>query len=86
MRISILIPTRNRRALLERAVESARGQTMAAHEILVSDDGSTDGTQRYVEDVAAIDPRVRLLTTNPSPGIFTNFNYLVSQSSGDWER
>jgi glycosyltransferase involved in cell wall biosynthesis len=83
MRVSILIPTLNRRAFLPHALATAREQTLPAYEILVSDDGSTDGTREYVERIAAADPRVRLLTANPAPGIFTNINYLVRESSGD---
>jgi glycosyltransferase involved in cell wall biosynthesis len=83
MRVSILIPTLNRRAFLPHALTTAREQTLSAFEILVSDDGSTDGTRDYVKRIAAADPRVRLLTSNPTPGIFTNINHLVAQSSGD---
>jgi glycosyltransferase involved in cell wall biosynthesis len=83
MRVSILIPTLNRRAFLPHALTTAREQTLPAHEILVSDDGSVDGTREYVERIAAADPRVRLLTSNPSAGIFTNINYLIAESDGD---
>jgi glycosyltransferase involved in cell wall biosynthesis len=83
MRVSILIPTFNRRMFLVEALESARHQSASAFEILVSDDGSTDGTREYVTGVATQDSRVRLLTGNPSPGIFTNMNFLIRQCEGD---
>src|SRR5262245_51386278 len=44
-RITVVIPTWNRGALLERAVASVRAQTVAVHEIIVVDDGSTDDTE-----------------------------------------
>jgi glycosyltransferase involved in cell wall biosynthesis len=83
MKISILIPTRNRRKYLEEALSSARNQSHEALEILVSDDGSTDDTRAYVQSVAAQDRRVRLLIDNPEPGIFTNMGHLVRASSGE---
>lgn len=57
--ISVVIPTYNREATIARALESALKQTWANIEIIVVDDGSTDGTQKIVE--AINDPRVRYL-------------------------
>ena len=42
--VSVVIPTRNRLAWLVRCLESVRSQGLAASEIIVVDDGSTDGT------------------------------------------
>lgn len=83
MRASILIPTCNRAGYLRESLESARRQTHRDIEVLVSDDGSTDGTADYVRSVGEMDPRVSLLKGNPSPGIFTNINFLVSGARGD---
>jgi len=83
MRVSILIPTLNRLALLKDALDSARHQTYPDVEILVSDNGSVDRTREYVAQVSAVDSRVRLLPARPSPDMFSNFNYLVEQSGGD---
>ncbi|MEK6192280.1 MAG: glycosyltransferase [Chloroflexota bacterium] len=83
MRISILIPTRDRLDYLRLSLASARAQRWNDVEILVSDDGSTDGTREFVRAVAQEDRRVRLMTGNPSPGVFSNVQYLVNQGSGD---
>lgn len=83
MKVSILIPTFNRLPLLRESLESARAQTHPEVEIVVSDDGSSDGTAEYVESVAAGDPRVRLTPRNPERGLFTNINHLVREARGE---
>ena len=48
--VSIIIPTHNREELVPRALDSCLSQTHAKIEILVIDDGSTDGTADVVAD------------------------------------
>ena len=83
MRVSVLIPTRNRLPYLRLSLESALAQADVDLEIVVSDDGSTDGTREYVAEIAAVDDRVRLLTDNPTPGIFENVEHLIERATGD---
>lgn len=83
MKVSVLIPTLNRLAYLKESLASARAQTHRDLEILVSDDGSTDGSPEYVRGVAAEDARVRLAERNPRPGLFENVNHLVALSAGE---
>jgi glycosyltransferase involved in cell wall biosynthesis len=83
MKVSVLIPTLNRLGYLKESLDSARRQTHRDLEILVSDDGSTDGSQNYARSLEAVDARVRLLPPNPRPGLFNNINYLAQHASGD---
>lgn len=46
--VSVYITTFNRKELLSRAVESVRKQSYPHVEIIVADDGSTDGTHEYL--------------------------------------
>ncbi|MGH9468878.1 MAG: glycosyltransferase family 2 protein [Terriglobia bacterium] len=56
--ITVIIPTHNRRAIVKRAIEAYVQQTRreAISEILVIDDGSTDGTGELVLQCAAASP------------------------------
>jgi len=49
--VSVIIPTYNRKDFLREAIESVMGQTFPNNEIIVVDDGSTDGTASSLEDL-----------------------------------
>lgn len=49
MKVSAVIPAFNRRTYISRAIDSVLRQTVPVDEILVIDDGSTDGTAEVVE-------------------------------------
>lgn len=58
--ISIIIPTFNREAYLREAVQSVLVQTYDRWELLVVDDGSTDGTRAYLDTLT--DQRIRFVS------------------------
>jgi glycosyltransferase involved in cell wall biosynthesis len=60
-RVSVLIPARNEVHNLESCVRAALDGTRVPDEILVYDDGSSDGTSALATLLAAEDPRVRVL-------------------------
>lgn len=66
--VSVVIPVHNGEDLIERAIESVLQQTCPHFELIVVDDGSTDGTAEIVERWCARDERVRLLQLSPASG------------------
>ena len=60
--ISVVIPAYNAERTIGETLRSVRSQTCTAIEIIVVDDGSTDGTRVLVESLAAEDTRIRLLS------------------------
>jgi glycosyltransferase involved in cell wall biosynthesis len=60
-RVSIVIPTYNAAPYLSMTLDSVLGQTISDIEVILFDDGSTDGTLRIADEFAARDGRVRVL-------------------------
>ncbi|UNK45814.1 glycosyltransferase family 2 protein [Arthrobacter sulfonylureivorans] len=59
--VSVVVPVFNRVGTVERALRSVLEQHPAVHEVIVVDDGSTDGTPDVVAAMAAEDGRIRCL-------------------------
>ena len=57
--VSVVIPVFNRAALISRALDSVANQTFDDYEIIVVDDGSTDGTAESIQNWGA--DRLRLI-------------------------
>ncbi|HEY0564509.1 MAG TPA: glycosyltransferase family A protein [Terriglobales bacterium] len=78
MRVSVIIPAYNAARWIRRAIESVQAQTVAAHEIIVVDDGSTDGTRELVATMRG----VRLFEqANGGPSKARNFG--VQRADGE---
>ncbi len=68
--VSLVIPAYNEAAGLERAVESARAALapLGAYEVIVAEDGATDGTDRVAAQLAKTHPEVRHLHSDARLG------------------
>lgn len=80
--ISVIIPTYNRKHFISEAVQSVLHQTCPPSEIIVVDDGSTDGTEEVVSKIAAPIPIVYVRQRNQGPGAARNFGASIAR--GDW--
>ena len=76
----MIIPTFNRRQLLERAVDSVLAQTRPADEIIVIDDGSTDGTEVLVKKKY---PGITYLSQT-NHGVSHARNQGIIKAKGNW--
>src|SRR6516164_1649055 len=65
--VSIITPAYNSADYIGETIASVRAQTFTDFELIVADDGSTDGTPDVVRTAAAGDPRV-VLTETPHGG------------------
>jgi glycosyltransferase involved in cell wall biosynthesis len=79
LRASVVIPTYNRADLVGAAIESALAQTRPPHEVVVVDDGSTDGT---AASVGRFGPPVRYLA-KPNGGVSSARNVGIAHATGD---
>ncbi|RUO46642.1 glycosyl transferase [Pseudidiomarina aquimaris] len=75
--VTVYIPTKNRVQLLQRAVTSVQAQTMSDWELIIVDDGSTDGTFEYLTAVTKSDPRVHMLRNETSIGACASRNRAI---------
>jgi glycosyltransferase involved in cell wall biosynthesis len=80
MKISVVIAAYNASATIERAVRSVLAQSRRADEILVVDDGSTDGTADIVRQFGS---EVRLLS-QANGGASVARNTGIQNASGEW--
>lgn len=83
-RVSVVMPAYNVERFIAEAIESVLGQTFADLELIVVDDGSTDGTAQMVERFVYRDARVRLIAQANSgrPGIARNRG--IAAARGDY--
>jgi glycosyltransferase involved in cell wall biosynthesis len=72
-RLSVILPAYNVARYLRDAIASVQAQTLADFELIVVDDGSTDATPTVLREIAAHEPRLRLLS-RPNTGIVGALN------------
>lgn len=84
-RVSVVIPVHNRSRMIIEAIDSIRAQTWTDWEVVVADDASTDDTVAVVKELAATEPRIRIVELPPpngGPGVAREAGRLVA--SGEY--
>jgi len=83
---SIIMPTYNRRHCIEHAIDSVLNQTWQGFELIIVDDGSTDGTGRWIKEKysSTMDAgRIKYLKTAKS-GVCKSRNLGLTHASNEW--
>ncbi len=85
-RISIILPTYNRVALLPRAIQSVIDQSFTDWELIVVNDASTDTTDAVARNFSLQDSRIRVITnvTNQYPDISKTLNIGCAEARGEY--
>ena len=79
--ISVVIPTFNRKTLLIEAIESVLAQTFRDWELIVVDDGSTDGTEEKLKRLLC--PEIRYIRQR-NQGVSRARNRGIQTAVNDW--
>ena len=80
--VSVVIPAYNRAATIGAAIDSVLRQTWEDFELVVVDDGSTDGTLAAAR--AVTDPRLRVVAAPHNLGAAGARNLGVAEARGTW--
>lgn len=81
--VSVIVPVYNVKAYLYRCVDSIRSQTYENLEILLVDDGATDGSGQLCDEIAAQEPRVRVVHKE-NGGLSSARNAGLAVCTGDY--
>lgn len=81
--VSIIMPAWNRADAIAKAIRSVQRQTMDLWELIVVDDGSTDATRDVVRLLAAVDPRISLISAEHG-GVSAARNHGLNLATGRW--
>lgn len=83
-KVSVIVPVYNASAYLTNAVQSVVQQTYKNLEILLIDDGSTDGSGKLCDELAAQDDRIRVVHADKNYGVSVARNTGVKEAKGEW--
>ncbi len=81
--VSVIVPTYNIQAYLADTLHSLRQQTLYNFEVLIVDDGSTDGSAAIAEEFVRRDDRFYLLQ-KPNGGLSSARNYGIEHARADY--
>jgi len=83
MNLSVSMITFQGAAYLKAQMDSILGQSLPVHEIIVCDDGSTDGTREILADYAAAHPKIKLQFNTENLGTVANMQQCLRLGTGD---
>ena len=81
--VSVIIPSCNGERFIAEAAGSILGQTLRDLELIVVDDGSTDGTRAILRSMAGKDPRLKLIEKD-NEGLVPTLNRGIAAARGSY--
>lgn len=83
LKISYIIPAYNCETYIETCVDALSKQGIDSYEVIIVDDGSTDGTAKLCDKMAAANRNITVIhKRNEGQGVARNIG--IEHSSGDW--
>jgi len=81
--VSVIIPTHNQKFSLSRAIDSVINQTTMQWELLIIDDGSDDGTEKFIKDYFLLNKKIRYFRREYN-GIVAAKNFGLKNAIGSY--
>lgn len=82
--VSIVVPVYNAEKTLRRCLDSIRSQTWREIEVLMVNDGSTDGSRAVCQEYCEKDSRFRLIDQEKNSGVAESRNRAIAAASGEY--
>lgn len=83
-KVSIIIATKNRQSLLEKSLAACLELNYSDFEILVTNDGSTDNTKQFLEQIQSKNSKIKVFHHDRSKGPATARNTALKHASGKY--
>ena len=90
--ISVILPSYNKERVLMKSIRSIQNQSLKNIEIIIVDDFSTDGSNKYYKRLLETDPRIRIFLHNKNMGVwrtrldgflYSKGKYIIHFDTGD---
>ena len=82
-RVSVILSSYNQVAYLDGAIASVLTQTLDSLELIIVDNGSTDGSHELLRKYTA-DPRIRLMLHDRNEAVTRRLNGAIASATGDF--
>lgn len=83
MKVSVIIPTRNRAHILPYCIDKLLKQTIPPDEIIIIDDASDDGTDKMISNIKDQRSKIRYIRFNKRIGHWRARNVAIKEATGD---
>lgn len=84
MKLSVVVPTYNRKDILLACIESILMQDSHDYEVIIVDDGSTDGTSTFLSSKYGTESRLKVLSLEVNKGVNYARNRGVDSAKGEY--